>query len=155
MLNRIVLQGRLVREPELRYTQANVPVCTVSLACERDFARQGEKREVDFIDVVCWRGLAEFVAKWFGKGSLVAVEGRLTTRTWKDRYEQHRVTFEVQADNVYFCEKAERRETAPAYSASAGGTMTGQKTILDINPAGVPLPQSDFDELMDDDDVPF
>ena len=106
MLNRVVLMGRLTRDPELRYTPQNVPVCTITLAVERAFVRQGEQRETDFIDVVAWRQTAEFVSKYFRKGLLVAVEGRLQSRKWKDKYEQNRVSFEVVADNVYFAERA-------------------------------------------------
>ena len=111
MLNRIILMGRLTRDPELKYTPQNVPVCTITLAVERAFARQGEQRETDFIDVVCWRNTAEFVSKYFRKGLLIAVEGRLQSRKWKDKFEQNRVSFEVIADNVYFAERAEKPES--------------------------------------------
>lgn len=111
MLNRIILMGRLTHDPELKYTPQNVAVCTVTLAVERAFARQGEQRETDFIDVVCWRNTAEFVSKYFRKGLLVAVEGRLQSRKWKDKFEQNRVSFEVVADNVYFAERAEKPES--------------------------------------------
>ena len=87
MLNKVILMGRLTRDPELRYTPQNVPVCTITLAVDRDFTRSGEQRETDFIDVVAWRNTAEFVAKWFRKGLLVACEGRLQTRKWKDKFE--------------------------------------------------------------------
>lgn len=155
MLNKIVLMGRLTRDPELRYTPQNVPVCTITLAVDRDFVRPGEQRETDFIDVVAWRNTAEFVSKWFKKGLLVACEGRLQSRKWKDKFEQNRVTFEVVADNVYFAERSgeagSRSETgaAPSYyqsSQSAPPVRSGGDYSLP--------PVSDFAEL-DDDDVPF
>ena len=158
MLNKIIMMGRLVRDPELKYTNANVPVCTISIACDRDFVRQGEQRETDFIDVVCWRHTAEFVAKWFRKGQQIAIDGRLQTRAWQDKYEQRRVSYEVLADNVYFAEKAEPRgqeaAPAPSYGYQAGGKPQGQQPSW---PAyhEPELPQSDFAAMMDDDDVPF
>jgi len=103
MLNRVIIMGRLTRDPELRYTPQQVPVCTISVAVDRAFARQGEQREADFFDVVCWRQTAEFVSKYFTKGRMVAVDGRLQTRKWKDKFEQNRVSVEIVADNVSFC----------------------------------------------------
>ena len=159
MLNRVVLMGRLTRDPELRYTPQNVPVCTITLAVERAFVRQGEQRETDFIDVVAWRQTAEFVSKYFRKGLLVAVEGRLQSRKWKDKYEQNRVSFEVVADNVYFAERANDSLRAgdsgqsygqnPRYSGPAPSAP--QYTRPEAN--DLP-PVSDFTEI-DDDDVPF
>lgn len=136
MLNKTILMGRLTREPELQHTKTGVPVCTVTLAVERDFADENGVREADFIDVVCWRGTAEFVSRWFRKGLLVAAEGRLSTRRWKDKYEQNRVAVEVVAESVYFAEKA-RDQTPPETGAGA-------------------LPASPFGEFEDEDeDVPF
>lgn len=108
MLNKICLMGRLTREPELKHTQGGVAVCTITLAVERDFVGQDGRREADFIDVVCWRGTAELVARWFRKGLLVAAEGRLQSRKWADQYGQNRTNWEVVADSVYFAERAER-----------------------------------------------
>lgn len=108
MLNQVVLMGRLTRDPELKRTPAGVAVCTVTLAVERDFADENGVREADFIDVVCWRQKAEFAARNFYKGLLVACEGRLQTRKWRDRYEQNRVSVEVAAEQLYFAERAER-----------------------------------------------
>lgn len=124
MLNKIALMGRLTRDPELRSTPAGVSVCTVTLAVERDFADSNGVREADFIDVLCWRHTAEFVARNYYKGLLVVCEGRLQTRKWKDRYEQSRVSVEVVADHTYFAERADRERTPAAPSpakASAGG----------------------------------
>lgn len=109
MLNRIVVMGRMVRDPELRYTPTNTPVCSFTLAVERSYAPQGQERETDFIDIVAWRHTAEFVSKYFHKGQLVAAEGKLQGRKWKDKFEQNRVSFEIIADEVFFAES--RRES--------------------------------------------
>jgi len=104
MLNRIVIMGRLVRDPELRSTaSSNLPVCTFTVAVDRDFSRAGEPKEADFIDVVTWRQTAEFVSKYFSKGRMICVDGRLQTRKWRDKNDQPRVSYEIVADNVSFC----------------------------------------------------
>ena len=100
MLNHITLMGRLTKEPELRQTQNQTAVATFTLACERDF---GDK-QTDFIDCVAWRQTAEFVSKYFSKGQLVAVEGRMQSRKWEDRDGNKRTSWEVVADRVYFAE---------------------------------------------------
>lgn len=102
MLNRIVLMGRLTRDPELRRTQSGTAVVSFSIACDRDYAAQGAERETDFIDIVAWRGTAEFVEKYFGKGRMIVVGGRLQIRNWEDRDDNKRRSAEVVADSVYF-----------------------------------------------------
>ena len=103
MLNHIVLMGRLTRDPELRYTQSQIPVASFSLAVDRDFGgRDGGERQTDFIDIVAWRSTAEFVSKYFTKGSMAVVSGRLQIRSWTDKDGNKRRTAEVVADNVYF-----------------------------------------------------
>ncbi len=106
MLNKVVLMGRLTGEPELRHTQTNLPVASFTLAVSRSFSRSDE---TDFIDIVTWRTQAEFVSKWFHKGQLVAVAGRLQTRVWKDKEGNNRKSFEVIADEVAFCRAEEER----------------------------------------------
>ena len=114
MLNRITLMGRITRELELKHTPSNVPVIGFALAVERDYAAQGEKREADFIDIVAWRQTAEFISRYFKKGQLMAVDGRLQCRKWKDKFDQNRVAVEVVADSVYFAEgKREPAEPSP------------------------------------------
>lgn len=103
-LNQIVLMGRLTANPELRYTQSQTPVASFRLAVERDFAERGQERKADFIDCVAWKQSAEFVAKWFAKGSLAIVLGRLQMRDWTDRDGNKRTSAEVVADRVYFGE---------------------------------------------------
>lgn len=152
MLNSVSLSGRLTAEPELRYTSGNVPVSTITIACDRDFVPQGGQREADFFDIVCWRHTAEFVAKYFRKGQQILVSGRLQTRKWKDKHDQNRVTVEIVADSVYFA------GDKPAQQG--GGTQVMDR--VPARPAGgwpayhePDLPQSDFAAIEDDDDVPF
>ena len=102
MLNRIVLMGRLTRDPELRKTQSDTPVCSFSLAVDRDYKKDGEKKETDFIDIVAWRATAEFVSKFFTKGRMAVVEGRLQIRDWTDKEGNKRRSAEINADNAYF-----------------------------------------------------
>lgn len=135
MLNHIVLMGRLTKDPELRYTQNNVPVASFRLAVERDYVPKGQERETDFIDVVAWRATGEFVKKYFLKGNMMVVSGRLQMREYTDRNGNERTAAEVVADNVYFGEKrnVEKRTT----------------TLPDI-------PSGNFADLNDDDgDLPF
>lgn len=101
MLNHITIQGRLTRDPELRRTGAGVAVASFTVAVDRDFATNGEK-ETDFIDCVAWRQTGEFVSKYFSKGRMIVVSGRLQIRSWNDKDGNKRRTAEVVADNVYF-----------------------------------------------------
>ena len=111
MLNHITLMGRLTRDPELRYTQTGTPVASFTLAVDRDFAsRDGGDRQTDFIDVVAWRQTGEFVSKYFTKGQMAAVSGRLQIREWTDREGGKRRNAEVVADNVYFAESKKTRD---------------------------------------------
>ena len=120
MLNRIVIMGRLVRDPELRSTAStNLPVCTFTVAVDRDYARAGEQREADFLDVVTWRQTAEFVSKYFTKGKLICVDGRLQTRKWRDKNDQPRVSYEIVADSVSFCGDRSRDDSRSGESYGA------------------------------------
>lgn len=120
MLNHITLMGRLTRDPELRYTQSGTPVASFTLAVDRDFAsKDGGERQTDFIDCVAWRQTGEFVSKYFAKGSMAVVSGRLQIREWQDKDGNKRRSAEVVTDNVYFGESKRRdggdgfRESAP------------------------------------------
>ena len=103
-LNKIFLQGRLTRDPELRRTGSGTAVTSFSLACDRDFKSQSGEKETDFIEVVAWKNTAEFVSKYFSKGRMAVVEGRLQIRDWTDKTGNKRTTAEVVADNVYFAD---------------------------------------------------
>ena len=101
-LNVVALMGRLAREPEMRKTPQGVSVATFTVAVDRSFVKQGEERQADFIDIVCWRNTAEFVCKYFQKGSMIALNGSIQTRTYQDKNGNNRKAFEVVADNVHF-----------------------------------------------------
>ena len=147
MLNHIVIMGRLTRDPELRRTGSGVAVASFSLAVDRDFApKDGGERETDFIDCVAWRQTGEFVSKYFTKGSMAVVSGRLQIRGWTDKDGNKRRSAEVVADNVYFGDS--KRDGDGAYSAPA--PSYGGYTA----PASAPA--SDFAMLEDDDaQLPF
>lgn len=149
MLNKAVVMGRLTRDPELRHTQSGIAVTSFSLAIERDFRSQGEEKQTDFIDIVCWRQTAEFTAKWFRKGQLVAIAGRIQSRKWQDKEGNNRVSVEIVADEAHFAERrsegpSEQNYDIPPHPASNGATPP-------LAPAG-----STFMELEDDDgELPF
>ena len=104
MLNKIIIMGRLTIDPELRRTGSGTAVTSFSLACDRDFKSQSGDKETDFIEVVAWKNTAEFVSKYFSKGRMAVVEGRLQIRDWTDKAGNKRTTAEVVADNVYFAD---------------------------------------------------
>ena len=104
MLNKIIIMGRLTHDPELRRTGSGTAVTSFSLACDRDFKSQSGEKETDFIDVVAWKNTAEFVSKYFSKGRMAVVEGRLQIRDWTDKSGNKRITAEIVADNVYFAD---------------------------------------------------
>lgn len=122
MLNTIAIMGRLTADPILRRTQSGVAVATFTLACERDFAAQGETRETDFIDIVAWRYTAEFVEKYFSKGQMAIVTGRLQIRNWQDKEGNKRRSAEILADHVYFGEAKRDKTTQgePQYDPQGG-----------------------------------
>lgn len=112
MLNHITIMGRLTKDPELRYTQSNTPVASYTLAVERDFGdREGGGKQTDFIDCVAWRTTAEFVSKYFFKGSMAVVSGRLQILDWEDKNGNKRRSAEIVADNVYFGDSKRRGES--------------------------------------------
>lgn len=122
MLNNIVIMGRLTRDPELRRTSSGVAVASFTLACERDFAAQGADKETDFIDVCAWRYTAEFVDKYFSKGQMAVVTGRLQIRNWEDKEGNKRRSAEILADHVYFGEAKRDKTTQgePQYDPQGG-----------------------------------
>ena len=143
MLNHITIMGRLTRDPELRRTGSGIAVASFTVAVDRDFAsRESGERETDFIDCVAWRQTGEFVSKYFTKGRMAVVSGRLQIRSWTDADGNNRRTAEVVADNVYFGDS--KREA----SATSSPTPAPEYT-----PPIVPGP-SDF-ALLDEDDTPL
>ena len=133
MFNHIAVMGRLARDPEIRRTASGLACSNFSLAVERDIPnKETGSRETDFIDCVAWRNTAEFVSKFFSKGSMAVVSGRLQIRSWEDKNGNKRRTAEIVADNIYF---GSSKKDAPAASA--------------------PAPATDFPELDDDEMLPF
>ncbi|MDR1629586.1 MAG: single-stranded DNA-binding protein [Oscillospiraceae bacterium] len=116
MLNCAILMGRLVADPELRTTNSGVSVTSFTVAVDRSYVRPGEERQTDFIDVVAWRGTAEFVSKYFRKGSMIAIQGSMQTRMYEDKNGNKRKAFEIVADNVSFCGSKGESGTADAGS---------------------------------------
>ncbi len=117
-MNKVILMGRLTKDPELRYTSNNTAVCTFTLAVDRRFSRQGEERKADFIQIVTWRHNAEFVSKYFSKGRMIAVSGSIQTRSWDGQDGQRRYATEVVADETYFAD-SKRDNTNSTYSEPA------------------------------------
>ena len=141
MLNKIVIMGRLTRDPELRRTQSGTAVTSFSIACDRDFESQSGEKETDFIDVVAWRNTAEFVSKYFSKGRMAVVEGRLQIRDWTDREGGKRRSAEVVADSVYFGDSRPREDQgASAPSSGAGDLPEGFNPFAEIGEEDGELP---------------
>ena len=133
MLNKVILMGRLTRDPELRQTPSGVSVASFTLAVERSYAKPGEDKETDFINIIAWRNTADFVAKYFTKGQLVAVSGRLQVRSWDDAQSgQKRYATDVVADEVFFAEGKNAQggqstpHPSPAVTPSPRGEGNGE-----------------------------
>ena len=168
MLNHIVIMGRLTRDPELRRTGSGVAVASFTVAVDRDFGgRDGGEKETDFIDCVAWRQTGEFVSKYFTKGSMIVVSGRLQIRSWNDKDGNKRRTAEVVADNVYFGESKRSNEGNSSYGGNSYGNSYGGNNYGGSNynapapsyggyNAPASAPASDF-AMLDDDDaqLPF
>ena len=152
MLNKIFIMGRLTRDPELRHTQSGTAVASFSLAVDRDFKEQDGSRATDFIDCVAWRSSAEFVDKYFSKGRMAVVEGRLQIRDWTDKDGNKRRSAEVVVDNVYFGE-SRRRDSGDTRSDSRSA-YGYENSSRGASPA--PAAPSAFAELDDGDgELPF
>jgi single-strand DNA-binding protein len=136
MLNHITIMGRLVRDPELRRTGSGVAVASFTVAVDRDFGgRDGGEKETDFIDCVAWRQTGEFVSKYFTKGSMIVVSGRLQIRPWTDKDGNKRRSAEVVADSVYFGDSKKSSEgnstyQAPNASQGYGGGFTDTEALI-------------------------
>ena len=162
MLNHITIMGRLTRDPELRRTGSGIAVASFSLAVDRDFApKDGGDRECDFIDCVAWRQTGEFVSKYFTKGRMAVVSGRLQIRSWTDKDGNKRRTAEVVADNVYFGDSKRDNDSGNSYGGNSyGGNNGGYNAPASNNFGGysapASAPASDF-AMLDDDDaqLPF
>ena len=167
MLNHITIMGRLVRDPELRRTGSGIAVTSFTVAVDRDFGgRDGGEKETDYIDCVAWRQTGEFVSKYFTKGSMIVVSGRLQIRNWNDKDGNKRRSAEVVADNVYFGESKRSSDAGSAYGGSTGssygnyapnnGGYNAPAPSYGGYSAPASAPASDFAMLEDDDaQLPF
>ena len=160
MLNHITIMGRLTRDPELRTTQSGVSVTSFTVAVDRDFGgRDGGERQTDFIDCVAWRQTGEFVSKYFHKGSMIVVSGRLQSRKWQDREGNNRTNWEIQADNVYFGESRSSGNSSSRDDSSYSGSSYSNSGSYGSYDSGrqqsAPAPSA-FAELDDGDgELPF
>lgn len=146
MLNCIVLMGRLVADPELRTTTTGKSVCSFRIAVDRGYVKAGEERKADFIPVVAWEGTANFVSRYFSKGSMIAVQGQLQSRRYEDSTGAKRTAFEVNARDVSFCGSKAETGTNTAFAAPAQAAPA---------PAYQTAVPGDFEEITDDEDLPF
>ena len=158
MLNHIVIMGRLTRDPELRRTGTGTAVASFTVAVDRDFGgRDGGEKETDFIDCVAWRQTGEFVSKYFTKGRMIVVSGRLQIRSWNDKDGNKRRTAEVVADNCYFGDSRRDGESTGSYGGNTyGGNAYGAPAPSYGGYSAPAAPASDFAMLEDDDaQLPF
>lgn len=163
MLNHITVMGRLTRDPELRRTGSGVAVASFTVAVDRDYTAQGQEKETDFIDCVAWRQTGEFVSKYFAKGRMIVVDGRLQIRSWKDKDGNNRRTAEIVADHCYFGDsKTDGNQggySAPApssYGTPSGSYGTGGQYGGQYGGYAAPTGPSDFAMLDDDEgELPF
>ena len=163
MLNVAVVMGRLVADPELRHTPSDVAVTSFTLAVDRSYVKAGTERQTDFIDIVAWRGTAEFVCRYFRKGQMMAVHGSIQTRTYNDKDGNKRKAFEIVADDVNFAD-SKRGDSGQTGGTAYGGNSGGSAPSQDYSrPAAYnePAPtyssgnSGDFEEIIGDDDLPF
>ena len=146
MLNMVALMGRLTYEPELKTTPSGVSVIRFQVACDRSYQSQGQERQADFIDCVAWRQRAEFISRYFHKGSMIAIEGSIQTQNYTDKNGNNRKSVEVVANNVSFC----------GSKADSGTSAAPSQEFSQPAPSYSSVGTSDFEEIVDDDDdLPF
>ncbi|MCD8342687.1 MAG: single-stranded DNA-binding protein [Clostridiales bacterium] len=164
MLNRVILQGRLVADPELRHTQNNIAVATYRIAVDRNYATRdangNRQTQADFINIVSWRQSAEFVAKYFTKGRMILVEGQLQVRDYTDRDGNRRYVTEVVTDNINFCDSRRDNQSSGGYNQPSGGYGQSGGYGATAAPSSyapqTAAPANEFAELNDDDgELPF
>ncbi len=156
MLNVVAIMGRLVADPELRTTQNGINVVSFRIACDRNFARQGEQRQADFIDVVAWRQTAEFVCKYFQKGSLIAIDGSLQSRSYQDKNGNNRTAVEIVANNVNFTGSRNSGNGSPYQGGQTyQNTQPARPAAVEAAPSYSAGSADDFAVIDDSDDLPF
>lgn len=155
MINNVVMLGRLVEDPELRKTPSEISVTRFAIAVDRSYQKAGQERQSDFFDIVAWRNTAEFICKYFHKGSMIAITGSLQTRSYEDKNGQKRKAYEIVVDQASFCEGKRSSDNGSAAAASStaaanpgNGYQTAPQTFSSGNDAV-------FEEIGSDDDLPF
>ena len=151
-LNKVILAGRLVADPELKQTQSGIAVVSTTIAVNRRYAKQGEEQAADFITIVAWRQQAEFISRYFRKGSSICVTGSIQTRNWTDQQNQKRYATEVQVDEVMFVDS---KGEGPAMSGQASFGSSNQDSFVAPAFANDRAAVPQFEEMSNDDDLPF
>ena len=155
MLNHIVLMGRLTRDPEVRYTQSQIPVASFTVEVDRDYSgRDGAEKQTDFISCTAWRSTAEFIGKYFHQGSMIVVSGRLQSRKYQDRDGNNRTAWEVVADNVYFGEGKRDSGNSGSYNTASYGSQPTYGNNDYSSKSSAPT-GGGFAEMEDDGELPF
>lgn len=144
MINNVVLMGRLTADPEVRTTTTGKSVCSFSIAVERSYAKAGEQRQTDFINIVAWESTVNFISKYFAKGSMIALQGQIQTRNYEDKNGNKRTAFEILAREVSFCGSKAQTNTVSAEATTPSPTNRYQSSE-----------PFDFEEIGDDEDLPF
>lgn len=157
MLNRVILMGRITRDLELKTTAQGTSVLTFTVAVDRNYVRQGEERQADFITCVAWRQQAEFINNYFGKGRMIAIEGNLRTRNYEDKNGVKHYVTEVYVDQVSFTGEPKQSGQSTGYSAPSYTAPSQPKTEPQASTGdSVSIGNlSDFEEILSDDGVPF
>ena len=150
--NKVIIMGRLTADPEQKQTQSGTAVTSFTLAVDREFQKEGQEKQTDFINVVAWKQTAEFVTKYFRKGSAMLVDGSIQTRSWQDQQGQKRYATEVVASKIYFCEaKKDSEGNNTPYTTNA--SQSGNSAPMGYNPyLNTP---TDLNNVAQDDDLPF
>lgn len=148
MYNKVILMGRLTRDPELRTTPSGIAMCRFSIAVDRQFSRQGEEKQTDFFDVTVWRNTAEFVCKYFARGRMIHLEGRLQNNNYTDQNGVKHYATAIIADSVSFCgdKSGQQPEKKPSQAAAPAKQQPDDIALGDL---------SDFEEILSDGEVPF
>lgn len=157
MLNVVAIMGRLVADPELRTTTNGANVCTFRIACERSYTPKGQQRQADFVDIVAWGKTAEFICKFFQRGSMIAIDGSLQTRNYQDKQGNKRTAVEVLANNISFAgAKAADKPAARDFDQQTQTYTHEAKTAQSApQPAQTQVSMDDFSVISDTDDLPF
>lgn len=154
MYNRVILMGRLTKDPELRTTQSGIAMCRFSIAVDRGYARQGEERQTDFFDVTAWRQTADFVGKYFSKGRMVLIEGSIQNNSYTDQNGVKQYSQAIMAERVQFCgDKSGSASQAQPQTYTATAAPQAQTAVQ--THAQKPVELGDFEEILSDGEAPF